>query len=234
MEEFYRKRGLKLYTRPVCLGWKCIVDYLSGKRTPARILEDAFLKEIMPSLKGKVVELGAMPISGYKNLATSADEYIVTNIHKDKEWCTYLDATKMDLPNNSVDGIICANMLGQIPDPKKVISEIRRVLCIGGTAVIVAPFFYYFTEAPDDYYRFSPSVLLRYFSDFQIIRCETLCNYWSTMAALVQNPKFLGEPRPWDFLARFIGLFLLLLSRTRRHQDRFFMICCLVAEKKNP
>jgi len=66
-----------------------------------------------------------------------------------------LDATQLPFPSNSIDVIVCCEVIEHIPDVGKAISEIDRVLKPGGKLVITWPFNYMMHELPYDFVRFT-------------------------------------------------------------------------------
>lgn len=51
-----------------------------------------------------------------------------------------LDITRMDLPDDAFDLILCSHVLEHVPDDRAAISELRRVLRPGGTALVLTPY----------------------------------------------------------------------------------------------
>ncbi len=54
----------------------------------------------------------------------------------------YMDITEITKKNNTYDAIICSNVLEHVPDDKKAMSELYRVLKPGGWAIIQVPIDY--------------------------------------------------------------------------------------------
>ena len=50
-----------------------------------------------------------------------------------------MDITRMPLPDNSVDVIICSHVLEHVPDDRGAMREMYRVLTTGGWAIIMVP-----------------------------------------------------------------------------------------------
>jgi SAM-dependent methyltransferase len=65
------------------------------------------------------------------------------------------DAAYLPLPDESVDTILCTEVMEHVPDPEKTIQEFARVLRPGGTVIVTAPFFYPVHDAYD-FFRYSP------------------------------------------------------------------------------
>lgn len=69
---------------------------------------------------------------------TYGKNYLSTDIeHPDA--MLHADITNMPLDNNSFDLIICNHVLQEIPDDKKAMRELFRILKKGGTAIITIP-----------------------------------------------------------------------------------------------
>jgi SAM-dependent methyltransferase len=51
-----------------------------------------------------------------------------------------LDLTRMDLPDDAFDLILCSHVLEHVPNDRTAISELHRVLRPGGTALVLTPY----------------------------------------------------------------------------------------------
>ena len=81
-----------------------------------------------------------------------------------------IDITNIPFPDNSFDYIICSHVLGHVPDEKKAIEELFRVLKTGGTALIATlidlknPHTFETSEAD------TPQKRLHYYSEPDLLR----------------------------------------------------------------
>lgn len=64
-----------------------------------------------------------------------------------------LDLQNIDMPDQSFDIVICSHVLEHVPDDRKAMSELRRILRPGGVAVVMVPL----EEGLDETYE-DPSV----------------------------------------------------------------------------
>lgn len=64
-------------------------------------------------------------------------------------------AHDLPLDDDSLDAIVCTQVLEHTPEPWVVIDEFARVIRPGGTLIITAPLTWYLHELPHDYYRFT-------------------------------------------------------------------------------
>jgi len=131
-----------------------------------------FLKKY-PS-NGKKLNLGSGP------RILSAD---VTNV----DFFPYLgvqlvfDISKMPLENNSVEQIVCDNVLEHVENPAAVIAEIHRVLKKGGIAYFCNPFLYPFHASPTDYFRWTDMGFLKMIGGFELIEKGVRSGIFSTL-----------------------------------------------------
>jgi ubiquinone/menaquinone biosynthesis C-methylase UbiE len=64
----------------------------------------------------------------------------------------------LDMPfdDNSVDTIICTEVLEHVEDPFALMREISRILKKGGHAIVSSGWVAAYHQEPKDYWRFSP------------------------------------------------------------------------------
>ena len=80
------------------------------------------------------------------------------------------DAHNMHIvASNSVDMVICVNVLEHVRYPQKVMKEIFRILKPGGIIYVNVPFIFPFHADPDDFYRFSYKGVVILCEDFEHI-----------------------------------------------------------------
>jgi SAM-dependent methyltransferase len=88
-------------------------------------------------------------------------EYIVADITS----CPHL-------PDESFDAIFSVSVFEHLAQPWNAAREITRILKPGGISFHVAPFSYFYHEAPIDYWRFSPDALAALFDELDPVMCE--------------------------------------------------------------
>ena len=138
-------------------------------------------------------------LKDYKTLDYS-DEYspdIVGDIHN------------LPLKDNSVDAILCLDILEHIEDPKKATSEMYRALKPGGYILAKTPFLFYFHAHGDyykDYWRFTHQGLELLFKDFE---CEISPIYGKvgTLMNLIPFMNHSAHPikKLWNFIDSKLG-----------------------------
>lgn len=92
------------------------------------------------------------------------------------KWCSsqgldvrLMEIDKLPFDSQSFDSIIMDNVLEHIENPKKILSEIDRVLIKGGTLVIGVPGVLGFESAPDHEIFYSKELLVKTFVDRQYV-----------------------------------------------------------------
>lgn len=84
------------------------------------------------------------------------------------------DVHQLPVRTESVDGILCVEVLEHVTDPRIAVQELYRVLKPGGVLLLTAPFMHAMHSKPGDYsdlFRFTDDglrVLLRDFADVEV------------------------------------------------------------------
>lgn len=97
--------------------------------------------------------------------------YIKADIDRpdDKE-ILKLDITHIDLPDNSVDIVVCCHVLEHIPDDHKAMTEVFRVLKPGGSAIFMVPIYINLTQTFEDFSITNPDLRMKYFDQYDHVR----------------------------------------------------------------
>jgi SAM-dependent methyltransferase len=99
-----------------------------------------FLKERTNLFSERLKVLDIAPTKGLsdKMKAMSNIEYMSVDINSERAM-RHMDITAIDFPDNCFDCIICYHVLEHIPDDRKAMQELFRVLKPGGWAVLQVP-----------------------------------------------------------------------------------------------
>ena len=127
------------------------------------------LKAQLPKFHGALLDVGCgqMP---YKQLLTNKPSRIThyigldlenNPIHKNRPDITWKNGI-IPLDGNSIDCAIATEVFEHCFDPKKILSEIFRVLKPGGIMFFTVPFLWPLHEVPFDCYRYTPFSLTRH------------------------------------------------------------------------
>jgi SAM-dependent methyltransferase len=134
----------------------------------------AHVKPFLASASGTIVDVGAgdmpyrhlvAPGCRYRPIDTSAsNEFDYTNAE-----VTHFDGTNIPFETDSVDHVLCTEVLEHVPDPSPLVAEVRRVLKPGGTALVTVPWSARCHYMPHDYHRFTPTALGLMFAKFSSV-----------------------------------------------------------------
>jgi len=110
------------------------------------------LNHLSPEIKGRWLDIGAGD-QPYKKYFAGADEYLTTNTKRhyktlefeqlEKQTTYWIeDGKTLPLPDNSLDGVACFQVLAVIEKPEEFFREINRVLKPGGKLLLTTDFLY--------------------------------------------------------------------------------------------
>jgi SAM-dependent methyltransferase len=91
------------------------------------------------------------------------------------------------IEKNSIEYVLCTQVLEHVQNPKLSISEIFRILKPGGIAIVNMPFIYPFHGMPDDSRRWTTTELIFAFRDFEIIESGGIGGIGSSLVTLWLN-----------------------------------------------
>ena len=85
------------------------------------------------------------------------------------------DLLDIPVPDESVDGIICHQVLEHVTDPARVVGELYRVLRPGGRLLLSTPFLHPIHEdgPVKDYFRYTERGLRELLKDFREVDIES-------------------------------------------------------------
>jgi len=137
---------------------------------------------------GKMLDIGC----GIKPYQEMAAPYVTEHIGVDHEGTSH-DKSNIDLigsayqipsEDNSVDCILCTDVLEHLEEPEKAIAESMRVLKDGGYVIYTVPLFWHVHEAPRDFYRYTEFGLRYLFekNGFDIIEINALTGFVVTFS----------------------------------------------------
>jgi len=151
------------------------------------------VKDSLNYAKGILLDLGCGD-SPYRDLIKDKiDYYIGLNFFQDEikdKNQSYVNiiakGEKLPFNDNSIDTVLCTEVLEHVPEPEIIIEEIRRVLKKKGFIILSVPQVWYLHHKPYDYWRFTKFGLeyLIKKHNFGIIKIESRGNFWLTVAQM--------------------------------------------------
>ena len=135
-------------------------------------LRDA-IKKYSSEVKGTTLDIGAGK-APYRSFFKNVKKYIrLDKFDHNGKPDIVADATKIPLKNNSVDSVVCFQLLEHLPNPEKAINEIYRILKPKGTCLLTTHMATVLHGEPYDYYRFTKYALKNVlFKKFKNVKIE--------------------------------------------------------------
>lgn len=152
---------------------------------PDRILLRRQIKKFSHYIKGIVLDVGAGGFKRYDDLL-KFDKYITLDINPENKPDILTSAENIPLKDNSVDSIICTQVLGDIENFSQVISEFYRVLRPGGTILLTESLLAELHDEPHDFWRFTSFSMKNIFekAGFELIEINQRGGFFSSQAQL--------------------------------------------------
>lgn len=121
-----------------------------------RALIDAELERLAPRFGGVVLEIGAkrIPRGRWTPPVPRARRWLRVNIDPAERPDVVADAAALPLRGESVDWIVCVEVLQYVTSPDAAVREAARVLAPGGAIVLAVPFLHR-ADGPTDRHRFT-------------------------------------------------------------------------------
>lgn len=99
------------------------------------------------------------------------------------------DGRNLPIRTDSVDTVLCTEVLEHVPDAAPMVQEMARVLRPGGRLLVTVPFVQPLHELPGDYHRFTPAALRRYAEEagLEVESIEPRGNFASACGAMLSQ-----------------------------------------------
>ncbi|OGJ56332.1 hypothetical protein A3D88_01580 [Candidatus Peribacteria bacterium RIFCSPHIGHO2_02_FULL_52_16] len=188
---------------------------------PDRILLRRQVRALAPRLSGDILDVGGGNGKRYRHVFPHAKSLRSLDLNEKEMPDIVGSAEAIPLGDNSIDGIICTQMLEHVPHPTKALSEMHRILHSGGRLLLTVPQWNELHEEPHDYYRytnFGLTVLCQE-AGFAIEEMQQRGRYHSFMAQCrirrwidllhpYQHPLAMLFLSPMSFVCSRIGIWL--------------------------
>lgn len=126
------------------------------------------VKRYAPRMKGTFLDVGAGK-APYKRFF-KFDKYITVDNRSYESIDIEADITKkIPVPSQSIDSVVCFQVLEHVNNPEKVINEIHRILKKGGACLLTTHMAAPLHGEPYDYYRFTKYALEHLFRKFKYV-----------------------------------------------------------------
>jgi len=117
-------------------------------------------------------------------LFNNIDFYVGLDLPPNTVADVYGDGVTLPFRGSIFDFILCTETLEHVPEPKRLITEVTRVLKPWGVLLLTAPQTWGLHLEPHDYYRFTKYGLhyLAEQSGLGVVEITPTCGLWATLA----------------------------------------------------
>ena len=93
----------------------------------------------------------------------------------------YGSAIRLPFANETFDTVVSFQVLEHVPEPRRMVEEICRVLRAGGHLLLSTPQMWHVHEAPHDYYRFTRYGLeyLCHACGLDVVEMQAIAGFWA-------------------------------------------------------
>jgi len=100
------------------------------------------------------------------------------------------DAHKLPFADGEFSTVLCTEVLEHLREPHVAVSEMARVLAVGGTLILTTRFVYPLHDTPHDYFRYTKYGLRDLFREWDIVELRPEVGTFSTLGVLLQRIGF--------------------------------------------
>jgi ubiquinone/menaquinone biosynthesis C-methylase UbiE len=150
------------------------------------------------------------------------DEWLFLNNDKTTNPDILSNLPNVPLEDNSVDIVICTEVIEYIYDYKKLLSEVHRVLKVDGVFILSSPLIYTIhADSMCDYYRFTESLIRKEIQHlFRVERFRRMGGVFAVVYDIVRG--YLSYQSDRTFLIKASFRVWLMLSRVFKIFDKAF------------
>ena len=157
--------------------------------TYRRLWLDTFLNTYSMEMRGTVLDVGGKRENKRGSFVPPLDfvsAWWYVNLDQGTLPNIFADVTSLPLKCESVDVIICTEVLEHLVDPMACAAEIFRVLRDNGIGFLSVPFMYPVHADPYDFQRFTADGLRHLLSQFRSITIYPMGGYLGTIGMLME------------------------------------------------
>jgi SAM-dependent methyltransferase len=170
---------------------------------------------------GRILNIGTGN-KDYKNLF-NFDEFITFDVDSSENPNIIGDIHSIPIKNDSLDSIICTQVLEHVGDPKQAVREMCRILKSRGILLLSVPFIYPIHEAPVDNWRFGPNGLKSILKEFKTVQIYHAGGFFSVFFELINLFLRHKLERGLFLIAKFLDAYSPNLNK--KFTTGFFVVC---------
>ncbi len=160
-----------------------------GYITYRRLWLDTMLASFSADMRGIVLDLGGKRENKrgtFQPPEEQARAWWYLNLDLSTNPNIYADVTRTPIQPESVDCILCTEVLEHLKDPQACVDEMHRLLSTGGVALASVPFFYPVHADPYDFQRFTEDGLRYLFRNFKSVEVHRMGGYAGVLGLMLE------------------------------------------------
>ncbi|MFN8435238.1 MAG: methyltransferase domain-containing protein [Anaerolineales bacterium] len=157
--------------------------------TYRRLWLDTCLNAFADEMRGIVLDLGGKRENkrgSFQPPEQEAQAWWYLNLDLSTRPNIFADVTCVPMLSNSVNCILCTEVLEHIQNPQTCVDEIHRILLDDGIVFVSTPFFYPVHADPHDFQRFTEDGLRYLFREFKTVEVYRMGGYAGVLGLLVE------------------------------------------------
>lgn len=189
------------------------LDYWNSKGyiTYRRLWLDSVLEAFSHEMLGVVVDVGGKRENKrgvFHPPEEQAKAWWYVNLDMDTRPNVYGDVQQIPLRGQSVDCILCTEVLEHLSHPQKCVDEMYRILRDDGLVLTSVPFLYPVHADPFDYQRFTEDGLRNLFREFKSVDVYRMGGYSGTLGLMLETGMTGVENRFLRWIIKWISRWL--------------------------
>lgn len=157
--------------------------------TYRRLWLDTMLTAFAGEMRGAVVDLGGKRSNKRGTFSPPEDQahaWWYVNLDLTTRPNIFADVTRVPARSQSVDCIVCTEVLEHLPNPQTCVDEMHRLLRQDGLAFVSVPFFYPVHADPYDFQRFTEDGLRYQFRNFSSVEVFRMGGFTGVLGLLIE------------------------------------------------
>lgn len=203
------------------------------------------IKNEARALQGKILDVGSGAHPRYRDHFSHVDQYLTLDIEASAQPDIVGSAETIPVSEQTFQGILCNQVIGDLIHPIRAIQEFYRVLAPGGAVLLTEGFMNELHGEPRDYWRFTTHGMRALFeeSGFVVEKCYLLGGFATVMVQTAT--RFLIDScalhRRSYVIGRFFSLFFKVSGfiamkidawLSRHHLGQTFGLIVLIVARK--